>query len=515
VNTAGVAASRGLGALRRSMTAQISLAITLVSVLIILLFGTLLDGFLARELREESELLLLSNLAFIRDDLAAGAGDPALAARLVDRATRRTRRLHAEIVDEQRGTVIARSPKYLVPAAAPPAQVLATGLLPPEATVAQVEALRDRLAAATAIWQAPDGMRYRVLRGRIPLPAQGAQPPRSLLVGLAIETTPSRQLRQRNRQNLETALVVAAVLASLFGVWIARRILVSVRRLGTAASRIGALALHERLPLHGTPTELVESTLAFNHMLDRLQDAFDRLSAFSSDLAHDLRTPIGNLLGEAQVALSRPRSAEEYRAVLESAVEEYERISRMIGNMLFLARADNQAGIAARWSDAQAALERVAGYFELLAEERGVVLELDLQAPPGAGRRVWADETMLVRALSNLVSNALQHAHRGTAIRLSAEVGADGDCTIRVSNEGPTIPAEHQPRIFDRFYRVDASRQGSATGSGLGLAIVRSIMEMHGGTVQVASAPGERTVFTLHFPADGTARGDGPNIAEP
>jgi two-component system heavy metal sensor histidine kinase CusS len=213
--------------------------------------------------------------------------------------------------------------------------------------------------------------------------------------------------------------------------------------------------------------------------------------------------------------LSRPRSAEEYRAVLESAVEEYERISRMIGNMLFLARADNQAGIAARWIDVQAALERVAGYFELLAEERGVVLELDLQAPPGAGRRVWADETMLVRALSNLVSNALQHAQRGTAIRLSAEVGAGGDCTIRVSNEGPTIPAEHQPRIFDRFYRVDASRQGSATGSGLGLAIVRSIMEMHGGTVDVASAPGERTVFTLHFPADGTARDDGPNIAEP
>ncbi|MDB5858384.1 MAG: Sensor protein [Ramlibacter sp.] len=514
MNAAVSAARRGLDALRRSMTAQISLAITLVSVLIILFFGMMIDRFLARELREESELLLLSNLAFIRDDLAAAGNDPALAPRLVDRATRRTRRLHAEIVDEQRGSVIARSANYAAPAPAPAPPALATELLPAEATVAQVEGLRGRLGAVTSIWEAPDGIRYRVLRGRIPLPAQGAQPPRSLLVALAIETTPTRELRRRNRQNLETALAVAAVLASLFGVWIARRILVNVRGLGAAASRIGALALHERLPLDDTPTELVESTLAFNHMLDRLQNAFDRLSAFSSDLAHDLRTPIGNLLGEAQVALSRPRSAEEYRAVLESAVEEYERMSRMIANMLFLARADNQAAVAARWTDVRSALERVAGYFELLAEERGVVLELDCPAPSGAAPRVWADESMLVRALSNLVSNALQYAQRGTAIRLAAAEGAGGDCRIEVSNEGPPIAAEHQPRIFERFYRVDASRQGSASGSGLGLAIVRSIMELHRGTVSVASAPGRRTVFRLHFPAEGAAGGSPPDIAE-
>jgi two-component system heavy metal sensor histidine kinase CusS len=204
-------------------------------------------------------------------------------------------------------------------------------------------------------------------------------------------------------------------------------------------------------------------------------------------------------MGEAQVALSRPRTADEYRAVLESAVEEYERLSRMITNMLFLARADNQPAPAAHWVDLDQALQRVAGYFELLAEERGVVLRLDMQSPDGVPARAWADESMLVRALGNLVSNALQHTPPGSAIRLRARVAADRSCTLEVANDGPPIPAEHQPHIFQRFYRVDASRQGSASGSGLGLAIVHSIMEMHGGTVAVDSGAGRTTTFTLRF----------------
>jgi two-component system heavy metal sensor histidine kinase CusS len=318
-------------------------------------------------------------------------------------------------------------------------------------------------------------------------------------VTLAAQTTIRGEVRLRNRQVLQVALVIAAVLASLFGVWIARRIVVSARKLGTAASRIGAQDLHQRLSLDDTPTELVESTLAFNHMLDRLQNAFERLSAFSSDLAHDLRTPIGNLLGEAQVALSRPRTAEEYRAVLESAVEEYERLSRMIGNMLFLARAENQCAVAGRWVELDTTLERLTGYFELLADERGVLLVCEIFAPSPAKRGVWADETMLVRALSNLVSNALQFAPRGTSILLSAQVAPDGSCELRVANDGPAIPTDQQQRIFRRFYRVDSSREGSASGSGLGLAIVRSIMELHRGTVSVESAAGRPTVFTLHF----------------
>jgi signal transduction histidine kinase len=143
----------------------------------------------------------------------------------------------------------------------------------------------------------------------------------------------------------------------------------------------------------------------------------------------------------------------------------------------------------------------VTGYFELLAEERGVVLTTEVLAEAGAPRRLWADETMLVRALSNLVSNALQFAPHGTSIGLLARVARDGSSLLRVVNDGPSIPVDQQSRIFERFYRVDASRQGSASGSGLGLAIVRSIMELHRGRATVESTPGHPTVFTLHFPA--------------
>lgn len=243
-------------------------------------------------------------------------------------------------------------------------------------------------------------------------------------------------------------------------------------------------------------------------MLDRLQSAFERLSAFSSDLAHDLRTPMNVLLGEAQVALSRPRSAEEYRAVVESSVEEYERLSRMIGNMLFLAQADNDRAAATMgWIDVDVVLGRVAGYFELLAEERGVTLHRSLSGSLGVPQLVWADESMLIRALSNLVSNALRYAPRGTSIDLDATVKATRACTIDVSNEGPSIAAIDQRRIFERFcfYQADPSRRTSASGSGLGLAIVLSIMELYGGKATVRSSSGERTRFTLYFPGGATS----------
>jgi two-component system, OmpR family, heavy metal sensor histidine kinase CusS len=493
---------RAVSRLRRSMTAQISLSITLVSVLIIAVFVSLTGQFVRTELREENELTLLANLAFIRDDLAATGYDLAQAPRLVEATERRVHRLHAAILDGDGRRVIASSPRYRAPLPmALPRPVLDAALLPRRARITDIEGLRDQLAAETSTWVSPDGNGHRLLTGRIDFPPNVAQAAGPVLVDLVIETTSTSEVRQRGRRNTLIAMAVAALLASVLGVWIARRIVVSARRLGTAASRIGAQALDERLPLDETPVELVESTLAFNRMLDRLQRAFERLSAFSSDLAHDLRTPVGNLLGEAQVVLSRPRSADEYRAVLESAVEEYERLSRMIGNMLFLAQVDNDlAAMSTERIELDPALDRVLGYFELLAEERGVRLQKTLRGPAGAARYIWADETMLVRAVSNLVSNALRHARGGTCIDLAATIEADGSCTVEVANEGPPIAPEQQTRIFERFYRGDASRHGSASGSGLGLAIVRSIMELHRGRAEVRSAPGERTVFSLTFP---------------
>ena len=488
------AVRRAFQAARRSLTAQVSLAIALVSVLVILFFGAMLDRFIERELRDENEMLLLSNLAFIRDDVIEAGGDERALERVIERTGRRLHRLHVAAYDGATGALLAQSAGYIVPLKEFPLDAVPADAVSSRIGLAQLETAWRALAPSTVLWEAPDGRRFRLMRGLMVLSQ------RSMTIALAIETTPTRALRSRNWQNLQAALWLAAGMASFLGIWIARRILASVRRFGATASRIHAKDLRERLPLAETPTELVESAAAFNHMLDRLQSAFDRLSAFSSELAHDLRTPIGNLLGEAQVALSRPRTAEEYRAVLESAVEEYERISRMTENMLFLARADNHVAISPHWLDVDAALGRVIGYFELLAEERGVSLGMRIDAGTAA-HRVWADETMLVRALSNLVSNALRHATRGTPVELVAIVDVRGACILQVANEGPPISAKHMPLIFERFYRIDTARQGSASGSGLGLAIVKSIMDMHKGRVSVASGPGDSTVFSLHFPA--------------
>jgi two-component system heavy metal sensor histidine kinase CusS len=313
-----------------------------------------------------------------------------------------------------------------------------------------------------------------VLLARLPLASAANGEPPSVLIALSYDRSLPRELLARYRTGLIETLVASVLVAAALGVWAARLVLKRVRRIAATAGRISARALNERLSLDDTPEEFLESTLAFNHMLDRLEDSFRRLSEFSSDLAHDLRTPINNLLGEAQVALSRPREAAEYRAVLESAVEEYERLSRMIENMLFLARAD---------------------------KERNVRLALEVRSEKGGKPRAWADELMLNRAVGNLVSNALRHGRQDCTVTVRAVVRGDGSAEIEVANPGSGIAAEHLPRIFDRFYRPCSAREESSAGSGLGLAIVKSIAELHGGGVGVKSEPGLLTTFTLSFPA--------------
>ena len=292
-------------------------------------------------------------------------------------------------------------------------------------------------------------------------------------------------------------LGVGALAASLFAWCTAKLILSSAHRLANTANRISAHALHERLAPENNIAELEPVARAFNNMLDRLQDSFTRLSGVSSDIAHDLRTPIHRLLMVAQVTLDRPRSADEYRAVIESAVPTYERMGRMIENILFLARAESQqSAVHATFIPLEQRLGAIAAFFELLAQERG--LELALQVDQSA--HVWADDTLLTRATGNLLTNAIRHARPGSTVVLSGSVASNGGCHISVSNEGEPIALKHQARIFERAYRVESPSNEEAPGVGLGLAIVKSTMELHGGLVYLRSAPGHPTVFTLWFP---------------
>ena len=211
-----------------------------------------------------------------------------------------------------------------------------------------------------------------------------------------------------------------------------------------------------------------------------------------------MRTPVNTLLVQSQVALSKSRSPETYREVLESGVEELERLSAMISDMLFLAKTENaEAALKKEPVELAREFKRIAEYYGLLAEEQGIAIECTGNAV------VMADRLMLERALGNLLSNALRHAPPESVVRLTAE-GSAGQVVVSVHNTGDRIPADELGRVFDRFYRADKSRQRASGGTGLGLAIVRSIMELHGGAVRVESSEERGTVFSLLFPAAAT-----------
>jgi two-component system heavy metal sensor histidine kinase CusS len=230
-------------------------------------------------------------------------------------------------------------------------------------------------------------------------------------------------------------------------------------------------------------------------MLSRLEDAFRRLERCTADLAHELRTPIQNLMGEAGVALATERRPDEYRRVLESSLEEYTRLSRMINEMLFLARAENpQQQLGRERFDARRELEAVKDFFEALSEARGVTVTCEGEA------EAIADPLLFRRAVSNLLSNALRHTPNGGRIVLSLARDRDGALLVEVEDSGCGIHPEHLPRVCERPYSV-ASRAGHGREqSGLGLSIVKSIVELHGGSIAIESGLDRGTSVLLRFP---------------
>jgi two-component system heavy metal sensor histidine kinase CusS len=293
---------------------------------------------------------------------------------------------------------------------------------------------------------------------------------------------------------LALAIALAALATAALGWIVTRWGLSPLRQVTDRVTGISAERLAERLPVTGLPTELKPLATAFNAMLARLDDSFRRLSEFSSNIAYELRTPISNLMTQTQVALSSARDKDEYKEVLYSSLEEYERMAQMVGDMLYLAQAENgllnpgheQIDLASETRD-------LFDYFEAWAEEHAIALTM------AGAASVVGDRLMLRRALSNLLSNAIRHTPRGLAVQVSMGRHAD-TVTLAVENPGPAIPAEHLHRLFDRFYRVDPSRQRRGDGTGLGLAICKSIVEAHGGTISVSSDD-KRTHFELNLPA--------------
>jgi two-component system, OmpR family, heavy metal sensor histidine kinase CusS len=313
----------------------------------------------------------------------------------------------------------------------------------------------------------------------------------TIVVGCSLDEV--LMLLERYRNTIIRTAALGALTAMALSYVLVRGALRPLHHIAHEANRITMEGLNVRLDATEISPELRELSSSLNGMFGRLERGFQLLSDYTENLAHDLRTPINNLRGQTEVLLSRERSAADYQALLASNLEEYERLSRMIENILFLARAGStQIELRRVALDLNEQLQQVAAYFEGLADEGGVSLRTQ------ASGTIRADAVLFRRAISNLISNGLRYTPRGGVIELTT-AGTDGGTVVNVSNTGSSIAAEHLDKIFERFYRVDQARSNSSDSTGLGLAIVRSIMELHEGTASVESLDGV-TRFSLVFP---------------
>jgi two-component system, OmpR family, heavy metal sensor histidine kinase CusS len=349
---------------------------------------------------------------------------------------------------------------------------------------------RDLRTQSVSNWQ-DAGHQYRALGTLIASDFQRDEP---LAVWVALDTKSHDHFQAHFQTTLVFYVTLATLFSGLLGWLAANRGLAPLRIMRTRAQAVTSNKFEERMPVEAVPVEMADLASTLNDMLDRLQEDFRRLSEFSSDLAHELRTPISNLLTETQVTLSTKRSNEDYQDVLASNSEELQRLARMVSDMLFLAKTEHGLALPSQETvEVEVEAQALFDFYEALATDRDIRLELT------GGGAISGDRLMLRRALSNLLSNAIRHASPDSTVTIHIESTHDWT-EVSVTNPGNTISPDMQPRLFDRFFRVDKSRtHPESDGAGLGLAITRAIMDAHGGGIAVSSEAG-MTCFTLRFP---------------
>ncbi|MEJ2682881.1 MAG: heavy metal sensor histidine kinase [Candidatus Sulfobium sp.] len=455
------------GGRKWSMTGRLTVIYTLASLLMLIISSIALYFVLVSSLHKVHSRYLFGKIHYLR----AEATKPHFTATLREELGRGVRKIgdhfYARVLDLDTNEVIAQSPgmpaKRTFQDRGERGGVLVTR---------SEEAGRSFLQASQAVYVA-------------------GSPGKRLLIEVALDYTQDKALIVRYLQAIMVMLAVGIILAAKVGHLAARKALRPLVRLDAAVSRISVSRTNERVDVLNWPGELTLLANDLNSMLERLDDSFRRLTQFSSNLAHELRTPINNMLGSAEVALSKERTAEVYRSELESNIEELQRLSSLIDHLLFLARAENPYFTITRVEfEVSDEISKVCEFYAPLAEDLGVRL-----SHSGAGM-LKAEPVLFRRAVSNLVANALSNTPRGGRVEVSA-AREDGLFRITVKDTGKGISAEHLPHIFDRFYRVDESRPHG--GAGLGLSIVKSIMDLHRSDVTVRSTPGSGTEISLVF----------------
>ncbi len=317
-------------------------------------------------------------------------------------------------------------------------------------------------------------------------------------VQLAMNISRDDRLMADFRNVMLAMFLLLTPLLAIAGRWVSAHGLAPVKRIVDAAREVMPTRLSARIPMTPPwPSELGELVRVFNAMLTRLEEAFSRLSRFSADLAHELRTPLSNMSGELEVCLLRPRTTEVYRAAIESSLDECRRLNVLVDNLLFMARAEH-AGLALRTErfDAGRACSWVMDQHVPGAAMRGIRLVLEGTA------EITADPVLFRQAVANLLTNAIRHSRDDGEIRITLRPLNGGELELRVRDHGEGISAEHLPHLFDRFYQADPARtRESGQGTGLGLSIVKTIVDLHGGRAAIDSTLSMGTTVTLLFPA--------------
>lgn len=471
----------------RSITAHIARLYTVSAVVLLAIVVGLLYLVEAQRLKWDDAFFLTDKIQQLRMLLRLDAGDSSFLVRDVKAqwaayAAGEHHRFYSRILDPTGRVLIESQGTEAIPQ---------TGLFPPPADNGEIPRTAERRTAA-------DGQSYLLMSA---WGLTGGAKPELRLIQVALDDADEMDAIGRNQ--------FASLLLVLFGVLISARVGVLVARSGMrpladiarVADQITPSQLHKRLDPERWPLELATLARAFDGMLSRLDDSHTRLAQFSADLAHELRTPVQVLMGQTEVALTQERQAEEYRQILESNLEEYHRLTRMINELLFIARAENpKTEIERSWLDARQELEAVREFHEALAEDCGVTVTCQGQAS------LHADPLLIRRAVTNLLSNALRHTPRGGRVVLSVEQAGDAGVLISVSDTGCGIRNEDLPRVCERLYCSGRGPARCAEGTGLGLAIVKSIAELHGGTATIESTPGQGTSVVLRLPAPEPAR---------
>ena len=362
---------------------------------------------------------------------------------------------------------------------------------PPEAALPAAVAPASGSAQALQRWES-DGRKYRAMAFQV-APAYDRRGTLGVLA--AIDTGHHEHFLAELRSTLALYGLLAVAVSGLLGWLAAHQGLAPLRAMRAKAAAVSGHLFNERMPVDAVPVEMSDLAGELNAMLDRLQEDYRRLAEFSSDLAHELRTPISNLLTQTQVALSARRDAPTYRHILASNTEELERMARMVADMLFLAQAERGMALPSRERFSTAREVRaLLEFYDAVAEEKGIHLGVT-----GDGEIV-GDRLMFRRAVSNLLSNAVRHGDPGSRVAVTIDVDEAG-VSVSVANAADDIGPAALPRLFDRFFRGDPSRaHPAAEGAGLGLSIVKAIVEAHGGEIVATSQ--ERTVrMVMRFPS--------------